>query len=387
MNVSNGLDAATLAVSRTAAEHADDVDRASRIPEEAVRAMQSEGLMGLLVPAAQGGPGRSLSQVASVCHALGQACGSSAMIYAMHQIQVACIVAHGAESDWHRALLRGVAEQQLLLGSVTSEAGTGGNILASVCAVVTAGGRAQLEKQATTISYGSRADVLLITTRRGPAAAANDQVMVVASRDDYDAGPDLRLGCARHARHLQRRFSSSLRRIGGANPAGAVRGYRRADDAAGVAPAVDQRLAGHRDGGHEQGAQLSPPAGARARERLHDGASAGAWGRAAATACRRGCRRRCATTMRYSPSSSRPLPLGFTADMNNLKTTISESCLEAVQHAFMVCGINAYKNGSEFSLGRHVRDLMSAPIMINNDRMLESTGNLLLLQRPALGVL
>ena len=84
---------------------------------------------------------------------------------------------------------------------------------------------------------------------------------------------------------------------------------------------------------------------------------------------------------------SRPLPLGFTADMNNLKTTISESCLEAVQHAFMVCGINAYKNGSEFSLGRHVRDLMSAPIMINNDRMLESTGNLLLLQRPALGVL
>ena len=85
--------------------------------------------------------------------------------------------------------------------------------------------------------------------------------------------------------------------------------------------------------------------------------------------------------------SSRPLPLGFTADMNNLKTTISEPCLEAVQHAFMVCGINAYKNGSEFSLGRHVRDLMSAPIMINNDRMLESTGNLLLMQRPALGVL
>ena len=81
------------------------------------------------------------------------------------------------------------------------------------------------------------------------------------------------------------------------------------------------------------------------------------------------------------------LPLGFTADMNNLKTTVSEWCLEAVQHAFMVCGINAYKNGSEFSLGRHVRDLMSAPIMINNDRMLESTGNLLLMQRPALGVL
>ncbi|MGC2303918.1 acyl-CoA dehydrogenase family protein, partial [Candidatus Binatus sp.] len=82
-----------------------------------------------------------------------------------------------------------------------------------------------------------------------------------------------------------------------------------------------------------------------------------------------------------------PLPLGFTADMNNLKTSVSELCLQVVQHALMVCGISAYKNGSEFSLGRHIRDLLSAPIMINNDRMLESTGNLLLMQKPALGLL
>jgi hypothetical protein len=101
MNVSNGLDAAILAVTRTAADHADEVDRASRIPEEAVRALQAQAMMGLLVPAALGGPARRMSQVAGVCHALGQSCGSSAMIFAMHQIQVACIVAHGAESDWH----------------------------------------------------------------------------------------------------------------------------------------------------------------------------------------------------------------------------------------------------------------------------------------------
>ncbi len=386
MNVSNGLDAATLAVSRTAAEHADDVDRASRIPEEAVRAMQSEGLMGLLVPAAQGGPGRSLSQVASVCHALGQACGSSAMIYAMHQIQVACIVAHGAESDWHRALLRGVAEQQLLLGSVTSEAGTGGNILASVCAVVTAGGRAQLEKQATTISYGSRADVLLITTRRGPAAAANDQVMVVASRDDYTldrtSGWDalgMRGTCSEGFRL---RFAGSAEQIlpvpfadiagqtmlpvshllwtsvwlGIATEAmNRARNYLRQQvRGRGNVSMMAHRLA--------RGVGLLQLLQARLSQALRDYDAVFA-------------------------VSSRPLPLGFTADMNNLKTTISELCLEAVQHAFMVCGINAYKNGSEFSLGRHVRDLMSAPIMINNDRMLESTGNLLLLQRPALGVL
>ena len=110
MNVSNGLDAATLAVSRTAAEHADDVDRASRIPEEAVRAMQSEGLMGLLVPAAQGGPGRSLSQVAAVCHALG------AGLRFLRDDLSRCTRSRwpassrtAPSSDWHRALLRGVA--------------------------------------------------------------------------------------------------------------------------------------------------------------------------------------------------------------------------------------------------------------------------------------
>jgi acyl-CoA dehydrogenase len=83
----------------------------------------------------------------------------------------------------------------------------------------------------------------------------------------------------------------------------------------------------------------------------------------------------------------RPMPLGFTADMNTLKTTVSELCLAVVQHAFMVCGIQGYKNGTEFSLGRHVRDLLSAPIMINNDRMLEGAGNLLLMQKPDLGII
>src|ERR1019366_1036349 len=98
---------------------ADDVDQAACFPEETLQALKQHHLMGLLVPETFGGPGRSLSQVASVCHELAQACGSSGMIYAMHQIQVACLVAHGTESDWHQTLLRRICEEQLLLGSVT----------------------------------------------------------------------------------------------------------------------------------------------------------------------------------------------------------------------------------------------------------------------------
>jgi acyl-CoA dehydrogenase len=386
MNASNGLDAAILVVSRTAAEHADEVDRSSRIPEEVVRALQAEALMGLLVPAALGGPGRRMSQVAAVCHALAQSCGSSAMIYAMHQIQVACIVAHGAASDWHRALLRRVCDEQLLLGSVTSEVGTGGNIHASICGVEAKDGRAQLQKKATTISYGARADALLITARRNTEAAANDQVMVVALRGDYalDKTSDwdalgMRGTCSEGFRL---RFSGTEQQI---------------------LPVPFSEIAG----------QTMLPVSHLLWASVWLGIATGAVNRAR-TYLRQQVRERGNISMlshrlarsvgllqlmqaRLSQAlrdydevfaaGVRPLPLGFTADMNNLKITVSELCLEAVQHAFMVCGINAYKNGTEFSLGRHVRDLMSAPVMINNDRMLESTGNLLLMQRPTLGVL
>ena len=386
MNVTDGLDAATLAVSRTAAEHAEEVDRASRIPEEALRAMQAQGLMGLLVPGKLGGPGRSLAQVAGVCHALGQACGSSAMIYAMHQIQVACIVAHGAESDWHRALLNRLCSEQLLLGSVTSEEGTGGNILASVCAVEAVGEQAQLEKRATTISYGAHADALLITTRRNPNAAANDQVMVVALRGDYTLDKTsnwdalgMRGTCSEGFRLRFAGSQDQILPVPFADIAGQtmlpVSHLLWASVWLGIATEATNRARNF----------------LRQQVRARGNVSMMAHRLARGVGLLQLMQARLSQTLRdydaVFDAGTRAMPLGFTADMNNLKTTISELCLEAVQHAFMVCGIHAYKNGSEFSLGRHLRDLMSAPVMINNDRMLESTGNLLLLQRPALGVL
>lgn len=385
MNVSNNLDAAAMAASQVAAEHADAVDRGGRVPEEAIRALQAQRLMSALVPPDLGGPGRSISQVAAVCHALAQACGSAGMIYAMHQIQVACIVAHAGTSAWHAELLRRLCDAQLLLGSVTSEVGTGGNIHASVCAVETDGARARLRKQATTISYGARSDALLITARRNAEAAASDQVMVVALREDYalertsewDA-LGMRGTCSEGFNLAFTGAAAQVLPVPFADIAGqtmlpvshllwtsvwlgiaadamnrARASLRQQVRGRGASSAMTQRLA--------RGAGLLQMMQARLTQALrdYDGVFA----------------------------SGASLPLSFTADMNNLKTTISETCLDVVRHAFMICGINAYKNGSAFSLGRHLRDLMSAPIMINNDRMLESTGNLLLMQRSTLGVL
>ena len=38
--------------------------------------------------------------------------------------------------------------------------------------------------------------------------------------------------------------------------------------------------------------------------------------------------------------------------------------------ALQACGLSGYRNDGDFSVTRHLRDILSAPIMINNDRIL-----------------
>ena len=179
-----GLAAARAAGVEMAARHADDVDARARFPREAFATLKEQKLLGLLVPVRDGGVGASLADVVSVCHALGQACASTAMIYAMHQIQVWCMVRHGADSAWHRAFLKRLASEQLLMASATSEAGIGGDVRSSICAVEEKDGRFAFEKQATVISYGADADGIMATARRTPQSPASDQVIVVLPRSE-----------------------------------------------------------------------------------------------------------------------------------------------------------------------------------------------------------
>lgn len=387
MSLTASLDAATLAVSRTAAEYADVVDRGNRIPNETLAALRHEGLLSLLVPRSLGGQEGTLSQVAAVCYALGQSCGSSAMIHAMHHIQVACVVAHGLHSDWHRDLLQRLCREQLLFGSVTSEAGTGGDIHSSICCVEPTGSNVLLQKDATTVSYGTSADALLITARRNRDAVASDQVMLVATHDNYV----LEQTSTWDALGMRGTCSEGFR-------------VRVTADLAQVLPAPFADIASQTmlPVSHLLWCSvwlgIATDAIARARAYLRQQArsgrgalSPGGHRLAKGVGLLQLMQSRLSSALRdYDATFAagpKPLPFSFTADMNSLKTSISELCLEVVQHALMVCGISGYKNGSQFSLGRHLRDLLSAPIMINNDRMLESTGNLLLMHRPPLGIL
>ena len=55
------------------------------------------------------------------------------------------------------------------------------------------------------------------------------------------------------------------------------------------------------------------------------------------------------------------------------KVEASELAVSIVLGALRAAGLSGYRNDSEFSVVRNLRDVLSAPIMINNDRIL---GNL-----------
>ncbi|MGN6537143.1 MAG: acyl-CoA dehydrogenase family protein, partial [Mesorhizobium sp.] len=148
-------------VAAVAAENGDAVDREGRFPAETVEALKRERLLGVAIPAEYGGEGLGTAEVADLIAQLAQACGSSAMIYAMHQIKTSSFVMHGTGSEWHRAYMCRIAAEQLLMASATTEAGIGGNLRNSICAIEVEDGRFKLTKEAIVISYGNYADAIL----------------------------------------------------------------------------------------------------------------------------------------------------------------------------------------------------------------------------------
>jgi acyl-CoA dehydrogenase len=66
---------------------------------------------------------------------------------------------------------------------------------------------------------------------------------------------------------------------------------------------------------------------------------------------------------------------------NNLKLAASEQAVDVCRGAMDVCGIVGFKNDTPFSVGRHLRDTMSAPLMIANERIHQNNAGLLLIAK------
>jgi acyl-CoA dehydrogenase len=386
-----GWRTAALRAAQVAAQHADSVDREARFPTEAFEVLKRERLLSAMVPVAFGGAGLPLADVAAICEMLAHGCASTAMVYAMHQIQVACIEEHGSASPWQRALLAQLVERQWLLASATSEETIGGNMRTSACAVETDGDRFRIEKLAPTISYGAHADGILVTARRTAESTAADQVLIVALRDEAQlekrAGWDsmgMRGTCSEGFRlvatgGVEQILPTPFADIADQTMLPVSHTLWSAVWTGVAADAVSRAKAFFRAQARSKPGPV-PPAGLRLAEAVGLLQMMQARLSVALDAAHHAHHAKHDTSQADAPLSAK---LGFASDMNTLKTSISSTALLVVQEVLMICGMAGYKNGTEYSVGRHLRDLYSAPLMINNDRIAQNTVGLLLAQRPA----
>jgi acyl-CoA dehydrogenase len=357
-----------------------DVDAAARFPREGIDALRGLQLLSAYVPEELGGMGLDIVQVGKICETLGHYCASTAMVFAMHQIQVACIVHHARGSVYFEDFLRQLVDKQYLIASATTELGVGGDLRSSLCAVEVEGDRFRLVKKAPVISYGAFADQILVTSRRSADAASSDQVGVLVHKADFELEPisswdtlGFRGTCSSgfvlssqgsvdqilpipfddilsQTMHPFSHIVWSSLWLGIATDAvNRARAYVRAEARKNphLPPASSMRLAetdivlyGMRNNVHAMAADYA---------RL---------------------------LLENDPAAFRSF--SFATRTNNLKLSSSTLVVDIVGRAMLICGISGYRNDSKFALGRHLRDAYGAALMVNNDRILGHNATMLL---------
>jgi len=360
---------------------ADAVDADNRFPHEAMAAIRAERLLGVMIPVDLGGEGRALMEVAEVCAILGQACSATAMIYAMHMIKLSSCVQHGQDHEWHRALMRRIADEQLLLGSSTTESGSG-DLRTSSCAVVRDGDVFHLEKDATCISYGEFCDLILVTARAHPDAPPSDQVMVAVEKGQYT---------------LERTHPWDTLGMRGTCSEGYL--FKATAPVEQIFPLPFAEIAAQSMLAH---CHLLWAA-------LWYGLTSEAFARSQAfvkAAARKAPHAHLTSTLRLaemsvmlqqmravivdgvarheaaSQTENGLSAISYLVAMNNVKVSAAQLMTQALDHAMIICGLAGYSNGSPHSIARLLRDGHSARVMISNDRILSNTSSLLLMARP-----
>jgi len=366
-----------------AAKHAESVDRDARFPEETVAALRERQALSAFVPRELGGAGVSFEALAATCYELGRRCGASAMVFAMHQIQVATIVRHLDDAPWFEGYLRELVSKQRLIASVTSEVGTGGDMARSIASVEPAGeGIGRFEKQAPTVSYGAYADDLLTTLRRSPEAEPGDQVCVLTHKGQHELEPT--------------GTWDPLGMRGTCSPGNVVRAEFPLEQ---ILPTQFAAVMN----------ESMVPISHILWSHLWLGISTDAFDRARAfvrAAAKRKPGEQPPAALRLSVlmselsllraevySGLREFVEASTEDrarlsematilrFNNLKIAASEQAPRVCQGALGVCGIVGFKNDTPFSVGRHLRDTMSACLMVANERIHQTNASLLLIAK------
>jgi acyl-CoA dehydrogenase len=367
-----------------AAPNAVAVDHDARFPTETIEALRAEGALSAFIPTELGGGGVAFETIAAACSELGRRCGASAMVFAMHQIQVVSIVRHLDDAPWFEDYLQAVSREQRLIASATSEIGTGGDMGRSVAAVIAAeDGSCTFEKQAPTVSYGAYADDLFVTLRRAPDAEPSDQVVVLARKEQLELEATgtwdplgMRGTCSpgfvvRATIGPEQVLATPFPRVSSESMV-PVSHILWSHLWLGIATdAFDRARAFVRAAAKQKPGEL-PPVALRLSHLMSELSLLRAEVSSALTEF---------VEASDEPGRERLSTMVLALRFNNLKIAASEQAPRVCQGALGVCGIMGFKNDTPFSVGRHLRDTMSACLMVANERIHQTNASLLLIAK------
>jgi acyl-CoA dehydrogenase len=366
----NDLTARARAAADAARTYASAVDAEARFPGEAFAEIRKQRLLGIQVSQALGGEGASIAEIADVCYILGQACSSTALIYAMHQIKMACITRHTKGNATLERILSRIAAEQLLMASSTTEGQAGGNVRSSEAAVEHDGGQVTLERKATVISYAVEADGVVTTARRAADAAGSDQVLLVLLKSDYTLERlqvwDTLGMRGTHSEGFTLRARAAAEQIM-PEPYDRIHAQSMVPFAhllwgsvwAGIAAAATAKAQAFiRHAVRGSNGQM-PPGAAHFTQAV------------SSLRTLRGVLAANLHSYQAIMSDEKAISsLEFQAQITLTKVQASELAVTTVLSSLRACGLSGYRNDTEFTIGRLLRDVLSAPLMINNDRIL-----------------
>src|SRR6202007_3161744 len=229
-----------------------------------------------------------------------------------------------------------------------------------------------LVRNETVISYGAQADGVITIARRANDAAASDQVLVAFTRDNYTLERSLEwetLGmrgtCSagfelKATGSAEQVFPEAYEKIH-AQTMTPVAHLCWSSVWAGIAAAAVERAQRFvRKAARGANGQMPP-------------------GAAHFTAARMSLAKlRAIITANLDNYANREhderalSAIDFQSSINLLKVEASELAVKTVMSAMRACGLSGYRNDGEFSVGRLLRDVLSSPLMINNERILSN---------------
>lgn len=353
-----------------AEKYADGVDQDSRFPHEAIEALQDQSLIS---PADETGNGLApIGEMVQIVRRLSAACGSTGMIAAMHYAQISSLARYASGNQHLEDMVAEVVRTQGLVASSTTERATGGDTGRSSCAVDVNDNGIILRKEASVISYARHAAVVLVTARRSAEAIPNDQVLVA---------------CGKQYTELSATTTWDALGMRGTDSCGYLLTATPPHDAIIATPYATILAAEMLPVTHIMWASvwlgiadsIITRTGSKLR-RAKNTADAPSAQFYEMLAKRQVIGSVCDSVLADYDAVRHTSPsFGFQLRTNALKTIASDNLVDIALAGLSILGMAGYVNGSSVSIGRLLRDALSAPLMVGNDRIRANSAELAVL--------